>query len=54
MQPKSPAVGIIARKVVVDLATVSFAVDVAAHVAGVSNVTADAISRNHQPGKQWS
>ena len=53
MQPKSKALGIVARELALDLADASYSVDFLQHVAGLANVTADALSRKEQPGKTF-
>ena len=54
MQPKSKALGIVARELALDLADASYNVDFIQHVAGLANVTADALSRKCQPGKDFT
>ena len=53
MQPKSKSLGVVARELALDLACASYAVDFVQHVAGVTNVTADVLSRRWQPGKTF-
>ena len=53
MQPKSKALNIVARELALDLADASYTVDFIQHVAGLANVTADALSRKRQPGKEF-
>jgi hypothetical protein len=54
MQPKSKALGVIARELALDLADASYAVDFLQHVAGLANGTADSLSRKWQPGKKYT
>ena len=53
MQPKSKALGIVARELALDLADASYAVDFVQHVAGLANGSADSLSRKWQPGKEF-
>ena len=53
LQPKSKALGVIAREVAIDLSCASYAPDFTEHLPGVTNVTADALSRRFQPGKSY-
>ena len=54
MQPKSKALGIIARELALDLADASYTIDFLQHVAGLANVTADTLSRKWQPDKKFA
>ena len=54
MQPKSKALGVVARELALDLSCASYSLDFAQHVAGVTNGIADALSRRLQPGKSFS
>ena len=45
MQPHSPQLGLIAREMALDIASASYAPDVAEHIPGITNVAADALSR---------
>jgi len=53
MQPKSKSLGVVARELALDLACASYSVDFVQHLAGVTNVTADILSRKFQPGKTF-
>ena len=53
MQPKSKALGIIAREMALDLSRASYAIDFFQHIAGISNGVADVLSRKHQKGKTY-
>ena len=48
---RSPPSCIIARGMAIDICNGTFAPDVVAHIPGVFNVAADALSRRYQPGK---
>ena len=53
MQPKSKALGIVARELALDLSEASYAIDLVQHVAGVTNGVADVLSRRYQVGKHF-
>ena len=53
MQPKSYALGVIAREIALDLASASYAIDIVQHISGVSNSVADMLSRKFQDGKKY-
>ena len=53
MQPKSKALGVVARELALDLSSASYALDFAQHVAGITNGIADSLSRKNQPGKSY-
>ena len=53
MQPKSKALGVIARELALNLADASYSVDFLQHVAGLANVTADTLSRKSQPNTEF-
>ena len=50
MQPHSHILGIIAREMALDVAELAYAPDVINHVPGISNKTADILSRLYAPG----
>ena len=50
----STALNIIAREVALDVAASSYRPLIAEHIAGVANVTADALSRLHMPGNAYA
>ena len=50
MQPHSARLGIIAREMALDVAALSYCPYVIAHLPGIANRAADALSRMHQPG----
>ena len=54
MQPKSKALGVVARELALDLSEASYSLDFAQHVAGITNGTADVLSRRLQPGKNFA
>ena len=45
MQPHSASLGVVAREMALDIADAVYSPDLAAHLPGVANVTADALSR---------
>ena len=51
---KGPTTSIIAREVALDISEGVYRPSVVAHVSGVANFTADALSRLHEPGKLGS
>ena len=51
MQPKSKSLNVVARELALDLASSTYDVDFAQHVAGITNGIADTLSRKHQAGK---
>ena len=53
MQPISKSLGVIARELALDLASSSYTVDFVQHLACVTNVTADELSRKWPPGKTF-
>lgn len=53
MQPKSAALGVVARELALDLADATYALDFAQHVAGITNGIADMLSRKHDPSKTF-
>ena len=50
----SAAIGLIARELALDIAEAVYCPDVAEHVPGIANVTADLLSRKHEPDSGWS
>ena len=54
MQPKSKTLAIIARELAIDIACSTYCPDFAEHVSGVANVTADMLSRKHDPHKTFA
>ena len=52
MQSHSTSLGIIAREMALDVAEGIYEPAVAAHVPGVANLTADALSRQYMPGQR--
>jgi hypothetical protein len=44
----SPALGLIAREMALDVADMVYAPDVAAHIPGIANVVADSLSRRFE------
>ena len=55
MQPHgSPTLGRIARQLARDVAASEYSPDVAAHIPGIANTAADALSRLEQLGAQYS
>ena len=53
MQPKSPALGVVARELALDLSMASYSIDLVEHIAGITNGVADALSRKRQDGKKF-
>ena len=54
MQPHSQQLGIIAREIALDVASATYAPDVAVHLPGLANTAADALSRRHDPNNEFS
>ena len=54
MQPHSATLGIIARELALDIADAMYEPQCAAHVPGVANVAADALSRRFEPNFAYS
>ena len=54
MQPKSAALGVVARELALDLADATYALDFVQHVAGLTNGVADMLSRKHDPSKSFA
>ena len=53
MQPKSFSLQVVARELALDLSQCSFSPDFIEHIPGVSNVTADALSRMAEHGSDF-
>lgn len=51
MQPHSTDLGLIAREMVLDIASAAYTPDVVAHIPGIANKAADLLSRRQEPGK---
>jgi len=51
---RSPALGIIARELALDVAHAVYQPDIVAHVPGIANKLPDMLSRRHEPGYTWS
>ena len=49
MQPHSASLGIVARELALDIADAMYEPQIAAHIPGVANVAADALSRRFDP-----
>ena len=49
----SPSLGLIAREIALDISESVYTPDLATHVPGMSNTFPDALSREHEPGKQF-
>ena len=52
MQPHSQQLGIVARELALDISDVAFVPEIVEHIPGISNVAADALSRQSDPFKR--
>jgi hypothetical protein len=50
----SRGLGLISREIALDIAEAAYSPDVSEHLPGIANLTADALSRKHEPGVCWS
>ena len=53
MQPHSPSLGVVARELALDISDSVYQPQLASHIPGVANVTADALSRKFEPNRTF-